>query len=211
MEQFTLVLATRNPGKTREIRHLLQHHPIKLMNLEDFGPTPEPREDADTFEENAFRKAHFYARILGLPALADDSGLKVEALGGEPGVRSSRWAGEDATDEGRCALLLERMKGQGQRRAAFVCALVLAVPAGPALTWVGRCEGELTTEPRGANGFGYDPIFFYPPLGRTFAELSIEEKDRISHRGRALAEFKSELDKVLVWLRRRLGETEASG
>ena len=211
MERFTLVLATRNPGKTREIRHLLQHHPIELMNLEDFGPTPEPREDADTFEENAFRKAHFYARILGLPALADDSGLEVEALGGEPGVRSSRWAGEDATDEKRCALLLERMKGQDQRRATFVCALVLAVPAGPALTWVGRCEGELTREPRGANGFGYDPIFFYPPLGRTFAELSAEEKDRISHRGRALAEFKSELDKVLVWLRRRLGETWAGG
>jgi XTP/dITP diphosphohydrolase len=186
---------------------LLQDRPIALLSLEDFGPTPEPREDADTFEENAYGKAHFYARILGLPALADDSGLEVEALGGEPGVRSSRWAGEDATDKERCARLLDRMKGQSQRRAAFVCALVLAVPSGPALTWLGRCEGELAAEPRGTNGFGYDPIFFYPPLGRTFAELAAEEKNRVSHRGRAMAEFASELDKVLVWLRLRLGET----
>jgi XTP/dITP diphosphohydrolase len=207
MERFTLVLATRNQGKTREIRRLLQDRPIALLSLEDFGPTPEPREDADTFEENAYGKAHFYARILGLPALADDSGLEVEALGGEPGVRSSRWAGEDATDKERCARLLDRMKGQSQRRAAFVCALVLAVPSGPALTWLGRCEGELAAEPRGTNGFGYDPIFFYPPLGRTFAELAAEEKNRVSHRGRAMAEFASELDKVLVWLRLRLGET----
>jgi len=207
MEKVTLVLATTNPGKTREIKNLLQGHSIELLNLTDFGPTPKPAEDEDSFEENAYQKAYFYARILGFPALADDSGLVVEALGGEPGVHSARWAGEEATDAERCSRLLERMAGKTDRKAAFVCGLVLAVPTGPALTWVGRCEGEITTAPQGSNGFGYDPIFYYPPLGRTFAELTAEEKNRVSHRGLALAEFKSELDKVLIWLRRRLDES----
>lgn len=206
MPELTLVLATRNPGKTAEIRELLAGEPVRVLNLDDFGPTPEARESAETFADNAYLKAAFYARLLGLPALADDSGLVVEALGGAPGVHSARWAGESATDAERCAKVLREMEGQTDRRAAFVCALVLAVPAGPALTWIGCCEGVLTTEPLGENGFGYDPIFYYPPLGRTFAQLLPAEKNKVSHRGRALTEFSSEFDKVLVWVGQRLAE-----
>jgi len=202
-----LVLATKNQGKTREIRELLADQPVRIMNLTDFGPTPEPIEDAQTFEDNAYHKAWFYARILGFPALADDSGLVVETLGGRPGVHSARYAGENAADEDRCAKVLAEMAGQSDRRAAFVCALVLAVPSGPGLTWVGRCQGEISAEPRGRNGFGYDPIFYYPPLKKTFAEMTGDEKNRVSHRGLALAEFKSEFEKVLIWLGQRLAET----
>jgi len=208
MEKLTLVLATNNKNKTKEIMDLLRSFPVAVMNLNDFGTLPEPVEDADSFEDNAYIKASFYARILGFPALADDSGLAVEALGGAPGVHSARWAGNDATDEERCLKLLKEMEGQKNRRAAFVCAVVLAVPSGPALTWVGRAEGELTMEPRGYNGFGYDPIFYYPPLKKTFAELSRADKGRVSHRGRALSEFKDEFDQVMAWLNQRLADAE---
>ncbi len=200
MREYKLVAATQNKNKIKEIMDLLAGQPIQIMGLDDFDPTAVPAEDADTFEENAYLKASFYARILGLPALADDSGLMVEALGGAPGVHSARWAGESATDAEKCELLLKKMEGRKNRRASFVCALVLAVPTGQALTWVGRCDGELTTQPRGFNGFGYDPIFYYPPLKRTFAELTRAEKGEVSHRGLALAEFKSDFEKVLRWL-----------
>ncbi|MBW2623020.1 MAG: XTP/dITP diphosphatase [Deltaproteobacteria bacterium] len=207
MNPVPLIIATTNKNKIKEMEALLADTPLKIMNLDDFGPTPEPVEDADTFEENAYKKAHFYARILGFPAMADDSGLSVEALDGEPGVHSSRWAGENATDEEKCTLVLSRMNGRKNRKASFTCSLVLAVPAGPALTWINSCDGELTTKPRGSNGFGYDPIFYYPPLKKTFAQLTRQEKGQVSHRGRALSEFKSELDKVLIWLQQRLDET----
>ncbi|MDY6852030.1 MAG: XTP/dITP diphosphatase [Thermodesulfobacteriota bacterium] len=207
MKEQIIILATKNQGKIKEIKELLAGQPVQLLDLSDFGPTPEPIEDADTFEDNAYHKAYFYARILGFPALADDSGLVVEALSGAPGVLSARYAGEGATDEDRSAKILKEMEGQTSRKAAFVCALVLAVPLGPGLTWVGRCEGEITTKPRGQNGFGYDPIFHYPPLGKTFAELTSIEKSRVSHRGQALTEFKSEFSKVMIWLNQRLAET----
>jgi len=209
MEKITIVLATKNKNKIVEIEALLQAFPVTLMNLGDFGTLPDVAEDAESFEDNAYLKASFYARILGFPSLADDSGLVVEALGGAPGVHSHRWAGDTATDEDKCSLLLQKMAGVKNRRAAFVCALALAVPSGPALTWVGRAEGELTLAPRGWNGFGYDPVFLYPPLGKTFAELSREEKGRVSHRGQALSEFKSEFDKVIIWMRQRLGDEKA--
>lgn len=208
MKEQIIILATKNQGKIKEIKELLAGQPARILDLSDFGPTPEPIEDADTFEDNAYHKAYFYARILGFPALADDSGLVVEALGGAPGVLSARYAGEGATDEDRSAKILKEMEGQTNRKAAFVCALVLAVPSGPGLTWVGRCEGEITTKPRGQNGFGYDPIFHYPALGKTFAELTRIEKNQVSHRGRALTEFKSELGKVMIWLNQRLAETK---
>ena len=206
MTEQIIVLATRNPGKTEEIKALLADQPIKIMNLTEFGPTPEAVEDADNFEDNAYHKANFYARILGFPALADDSGLVVPVLGGAPGVLSARYAGPDATDRDRYLKLLAEMDGQSDRSAAFVCALVLAVPTGPGLTWVGRCEGEITHQPKGEKGFGYDPVFYYPPLGRTFAQLDREEKNRVSHRGLAIAEFKSEIKKVLRWLEIREAE-----
>ncbi|MEA1949507.1 MAG: XTP/dITP diphosphatase [Thermodesulfobacteriota bacterium] len=199
-KSITLVIATRNKGKTVEIRDLLKDFPVDIKNLGDFGPIPSLEEDGDTFDENAYKKASFAARILGLPALADDSGLLVEALGGAPGIHSARYAGENATDEQRYLKLLDEMKRKSNRNAAFECVISIAVPTGPALTYEARCQGLITESPAGSNGFGYDPIFFYPPLNKTFAELTREEKSRVSHRGKAFAELKDEFDKVLIWI-----------
>ncbi|OGP58730.1 MAG: non-canonical purine NTP pyrophosphatase, RdgB/HAM1 family [Deltaproteobacteria bacterium RBG_13_49_15] len=196
----TIVIATTNKGKTSEIRALLEGFPIIIKNLGDYGPIPPAEENGIDFEENAFKKAHHTAKILGLPALSDDSGLMVEALGGLPGVHSARYAGLNASDEKRCKKLLESMKGMVNRKAVFGCVLSLAVPVGAALTYEGRCEGLITEEPKGKNGFGFDPVFFYPPLQKTFAELSRVEKSRVSHRGKAFTELKNEFDKVLVWI-----------
>jgi XTP/dITP diphosphohydrolase len=138
---LTLVIASSNPGKAAEIRDLLADSPICIKNLDDFGPIPPVVEDGETFEENAYKKASFVSRVLGLPALADDSGLLVEALDGAPGVYSARYAGDDAGDTQRCAKLLAEMKGKTNRRAAFECVLSIAVPTGPALTYEARCEG----------------------------------------------------------------------
>jgi len=197
-------LATRNPGKTREIWELLKGFPVEIKNLDDFGPIPDVEEDGDTFDDNAFKKASFTAKVLGLPALADDSGLEVEALEGAPGVRSARYAGPSATDQENNDKLLQEMKGKASRRAAFVCVISIAVPSGVALTYEARCEGLIAETPAGDNGFGYDPVFFYPPMNRTFAQLSAEEKNQVSHRGKALTEMKEEFDKVLIWIRQRL-------
>ena len=203
-KSIALVIATRNKGKTAEIKDLLKGFPVDIKNLDDFGPIPPLKEDGNTFDENAYQKASFAARILGFPALADDSGLLVEALGGAPGIHSARYAGENATDEQRYLKLLEEMQGKSNRRAAFECVISIAVPTGPALTYEARCQGLITESPAGSNGFGYDPIFFYPPLNKTFAELTREEKNRVSHRGKAFAELKDEFDKVLIWIRQNM-------
>jgi XTP/dITP diphosphohydrolase len=199
-KSITFVIATRNQAKTAEIRDLLKDFPVDIKNLDDFGPIPPLKEDGETFDENAYKKASFAARILGVPALADDSGLLVEALGGAPGIHSARYAGENATDEQRYLKLLEEMQGKSNRRAAFECVISIAVPTGPALTYEARCQGLITDSPAGSNGFGYDPIFFYPPLKKTLAELTREEKSRVSHRGKAFAELKDEFDNVLIWI-----------
>ena len=199
-----MVIATRNPGKTAEIRSLLEGFPVDIKNLTDFGPIPEVEEDGATFDENAYKKSSFTARVLGYPALADDSGLAVAALNGAPGVFSARYGGEHASDEDRVRKLLAEVKGCSDRRAAFECVISLAVPSGPALTYEGRCEGVLAEAPAGANGFGYDPIFFYPALKKTFAQLTREEKSRVSHRGKALGELRAEFDKVMIWIRRHM-------
>lgn len=198
---ISLVLASRNPGKTVEIKDLLKDYPVRIRNLDDFGPIPEVKEDGDTFDENAYKKASFTARVLGLPALADDSGLVVEALSGAPGVHSARYAGKSASDVQRCQKLLTEMQDKTNRRAAFECVISIAVPSGPALTYEARCEGLIADKPAGENGFGYDPVFYYPPLNKTFAEMTRDEKGRVSHRGKALAEIKAEFDKVLIWIR----------
>jgi XTP/dITP diphosphohydrolase len=195
-----LVLATRNKGKTEEIRALLKGHPVELKNLDDFGPIPEVVEDGETFDDNAYKKASFTARVLGFPAIADDSGLVVEALNGEPGVYSARYAGEDADDAANNAKLLEQMAGVTDRRAAFQCVISIAVPTGAALTYEGRCDGVIAEAPSGEGGFGYDPLFYCPDKEKTFAELTMEEKGELSHRGRALKEVADELDKILSWL-----------
>ena len=203
-DRMTLVIATSNRGKTAEIRDLLTGFPIKIKDLDDFGPIPPVVEDGNTFDENAYKKASFVAKILGLPALADDSGLGVDALEGAPGIYSARYAGENATDRQRYTKLLKEMEGITNRKAAFECVISIAVPSGPALTYEARCEGLIAEKPAGKNGFGYDPIFYFPTLKKTFAELTREEKSRVSHRGKALHELKDEFDKVLIWIEQNM-------
>lgn len=202
--EIPIVIATKNPGKIAEIRDLLTSFSVELKSLDDFRSIPEVVEDGTTFDENAYKKASFAAKILGLPALADDSGLMVEALDGDPGVLSARYAGENATDEQRIAKLLEALKGKAHRKAAFECVLSIAVPSGPALTYKAHCEGLIAEQPAGQNGFGYDPIFYYPPLKKTFAQMTLKEKSQVSHRGKALNELRQEFDKVLIWIRRHM-------
>ena len=201
-----LVLATKNRGKVSEFQDLFKGFDLEIKSLNDFGSIPPIIEDGETFEDNSVKKAQFTAKVLGLPAIADDSGLTVKALGGKPGVFSARYAGEDSTDEANNFKLLNAMKGIEQREAAFICVLAIAVPQGPALIYGGTCEGLITREISGTKGFGYDPIFYYAPLNKTFAEMSAAEKNGVSHRGRAMAELKRELDKVLIWVRQRLAE-----
>jgi len=206
MAKLLLVVATRNGGKSREIRELLRDFPVEIKDLNDFGPIPEAAEDGETFEENAYKKASFTAKVLGFPALADDSGLEVEALGGQPGVRSARYASPKASDDENNSKLLEALTGITHREARFCCVLSLAVPTGPALTYDATCDGVIGEAPRGHNGFGYDPHFYYPPTGKTFGEMDLEEKSQVSHRGKALRQLMNEFEKVLQWLNRRLEE-----
>jgi len=201
-----IVLATNNENKVSEFRKILAAVDIKIQSLSDFGPLPKAIEDGDTFDENAYKKAHHVAKVLGLPAIADDSGLVVNALGGAPGVHSARYAGENATDMENTEKLLEEMDGCHDRSAYFQCVISIAVPSGPALTYEGRCDGEILREKRGDKGFGYDPVFYVKQYGKSFAELSMEEKNAISHRGKALSEVKEEISKVLRWLEIRLEE-----
>ncbi len=208
MPKVFLVLATHNKGKLAEFRELLRDFPVEIKSLDDFGSIPKPTEDGQTFDENAYKKSSFTAKVLGIPVIAEDSGLVVEALDGAPGVHSARYAGEDAADEKNIAKLLKEMKGKTNRAASFISVISIAVPSGPALTYEGRCDGLITETPCGKNGFGYDPVFYYPPLKKSFAEMSIEEKNKVSHRGKALAELRQEFDKVLIWIRQRLAEVK---
>ncbi len=189
------MLATGNPGKVREIGRLLDGYGVTLLTPDDLAEVPEVIEDGSTFEANALKKARAFARAASLPALADDSGLCVEALGGRPGVHSARWGGPGATDADRCRLLLEEMAlvPDNERGAAFVCVMALCRPDGTCRTFEGRCRGTIARSPRGDNGFGYDPVFHVPEFGRTMAQLPIEVKNRISHRGRALEAMAREL------------------
>ncbi|MGM0393746.1 MAG: XTP/dITP diphosphatase [Thermodesulfobacteriota bacterium] len=195
-----LVLASTNKGKTREIQDLLKDFPLDIKNLTDFGPIPPVIEDGATFDDNAYKKAAFTARVLGYPAMADDSGLCVEALDGAPGVRSARYAGDHATDADNVAKLLADLAPHDNRKAAFECVISIAVPTGAALTYEGRCEGIITREPAGENGFGYDPLFFYPDFGKTFAQIPMDQKAQVSHRGIALQQVAEEMDKILEWI-----------
>ncbi|MBI2935342.1 MAG: XTP/dITP diphosphatase [Chloroflexi bacterium] len=182
-----LLLATQNPGKVRELGQLLSEAPYQLVSLDAVGLTGDVAETAETLEENALLKARTYAHLSGLLTVADDSGLEVEALGGEPGPLSKRYAGLDASDEQRVQYLLSKLMGvpRERRRARFRCVIALVSPGGEAITVEGVCDGMIALEPHGKTGFGYDPIFFLPELGRTMAELSPAEKNRISHRGKA--------------------------
>ena len=201
-----LALATRNEGKISEYRSLLSNFNIEIKGLDDFGTVPQVEEDGKTFEDNAIKKARVTAGILGLPTLADDSGLMVKALDGMPGVLSARYAGEHATDSANNLKLIQAMKGVEDRAATFVCVIAIAAPGGgDALIYKGRCDGLITQEPAGDQGFGYDPVFYYSPMHKTFAQMSAQEKNSVSHRGRAMSEVRNEFDKVLTWLRQNPG------
>ncbi len=182
-----LLIATHNRGKLREYQELFADLPFELLTLDDVGIRDDVEETGETFAENARLKATEYARESGLLTLADDSGLQVDALGGEPGVRSKRYAGENASDAERVIFLLAKIKDvpREQRVARFRCAIVIASPQGEVRECDGTCEGEIAFEPRGSNGFGYDPIFLFPERGVTMAQLPSDEKNRISHRARA--------------------------
>ncbi|WP_163335936.1 XTP/dITP diphosphatase [Desulfopila sp. IMCC35008] len=201
-----IVLATGNKNKIKEFREILKDFPVELKSLADFGPLPEVIEDGETFDDNAYKKALHTARVLGLPAIADDSGLIVDALNGQPGVYSARYAGENATDEENCAKLLKEMEAIDDRSARFKCVISIAVPSGPALTYESSCEGTILREKRGQSGFGYDPLFYFEDFGKTFAELTMDEKNKVSHRGKAVAELKSEIPQILKWLEQRILE-----
>jgi XTP/dITP diphosphohydrolase len=184
-----LVLATRNPGKVRELSQLLSPLGYEVLSLEHFPGVPEVVEDGATFRDNAVKKATAVARHTGQLALADDSGLEVDYLGGAPGVHSARFAGEGHDDRANNEKLLRLLAGvpPEKRTARFRCVVAVATPEGKVLTTEGTCEGIIAEEPRGEGGFGYDPLFYVPSCGKTFAELEPEVKNRISHRGRALA------------------------
>jgi XTP/dITP diphosphohydrolase len=193
-----LLLATNNKGKVREYKSLLREIPFEIVTPSELGITTEIEETGDSFEENARLKATALARESGLLSLADDSGLEVEALGGEPGARSHRYAGEDATDDDRISYLLVKLSNvpEGKRSARFRCVIAIAAPDGAVELCSGECPGFITTEPRGYNGFGYDPVFYLPELGKTMAELTPEEKNKISHRARAAEKAREVLLKI---------------
>jgi len=225
---FRLVFASRNEGKIKELAAILQGLPVEILGLDQIAPGLTIEEDGSTFAHNAVKKALAAARATRLPSCADDSGLEVEALGGEPGVHSARFAGPGACDAERNQMLLQRLRPfpPDRRGARFVCAVALVLPPGPAHVdgsppgdgrwerwgefWLwqaeGTVEGRILTEPRGTGGFGYDPVFYLPEEDRTFAELSGTEKNRYSHRGRAFRLMRPVLEELPAAARKEGGE-----
>ncbi len=187
----TILIATRNQGKVDEIAAMMKGLPTVFLSLADVSEVPEVTEDGETFEENAVKKAVTVAASTGIVTLSDDSGLCVDALNGRPGVLSARYAGGTASDAEKCAAILEEMQGvpDDLRTARFVCVLALAAPDNELELFRGVCEGTITREPRGKAGFGYDPIFYYPEAGCTFAQMDRDMKNRVSHRGKALRQL----------------------
>jgi len=200
MAPVTLVMATRNPGKVREMGELLEDLGVRLLSLADFPEIPDIPEEGATFAENALTKAKTVARLTGLPALADDSGLEVEALKGRPGVFSARYAqdrtpGQTPSDQDNWQKLLDELREvpREKRQARFVCEIALYFPGGRLITSRGELRGLIALKPQGTRGFGYDPVFLLPASGATVAELDLAAKNRISHRGEALRRLKETL------------------
>lgn len=187
------ILATHNPGKLREMAAILSQYGVEVVSPADVGITVDVEETGTTFAENAMLKAKAICAAADLPAIADDSGLCVDALNGGPGVYSARYGGEGLDDKGHYTLLLQNMRGQTTRAAHFACAIACAFPNGDELTAEGRCDGTIAFAPMGEGGFGYDPVFFVPEKAKTFGQLTAEEKSAISHRGKALKAFSEKL------------------
>ncbi len=195
---YKLLLATNNQAKVREYRSLLQNFPYELVTLAEEGITTVVSEVGESLEENARLKATVLAAESGLLTLADDSGLEVDALGGEPGPLSARYAGEGASDKDRINYLLSKLEGVPweKRSARFRCVIAVAIPRGEVEFCFGECPGFITLAPKGEQGFGYDPVFYLPELGKTMAELPLEVKNQISHRGQAAGEARRVLEKL---------------
>lgn len=195
----TIVFATGNQGKMREIRQILEGMDVEILSMKEAGISMDIVEDGTTFEENAVIKAKAVASATDHIVLADDSGLEIDYLNKEPGIYSARYMGEDTSYDIKNANLLERMEGveDEKRTARFVCAIAAVLPDGQVLTVQGVIEGRVAYEPKGSNGFGFDPIFYLPEYGCTSAELSEEDKNAISHRGRALRAMKEKLKEVI--------------
>ena len=192
-----LVLFSKNPKKLVEMNDILSHLGVEVCSEAEAGVDLEVEETGTTFEENSLLKARAVMEASGLPAIADDSGLCVDCLNGAPGVYSARYGGEELTDEGRYRMLLENMRGQMTRTAKFVSVITCCFPNGDVLTARGECQGTIAYAPMGEGGFGYDPVFFAPELKKTFAQLSQEEKNAVSHRGKALEAFAGKLAEYL--------------
>ncbi len=193
LTNMNIVLATANPCKLREFQQILEATDFTIVPQAAFGGCPDIVEDGASFEENALKKARSIAGHTGCVAMADDSGLEVDALNGEPGIYSARFAGEPRSDGRNIALLLERMLGvpPERRGAQFRCVIAVVAPGGREFTVQGLCRGRITEAPAGSGGFGYDPVFLHEPSGRTFSELSSREKNSLSHRGRAVAALRA--------------------
>ena len=192
-----LVLASKNEKKLVEMREILSHLGVEVCSEADAGVDLEVEETGTTFEENSLLKAKAVMEASGLPAIADDSGLCVDCLNGAPGVYSARYGGEELSDEARYRMLLENMRGQMTRTAKFVSVITCCFPNGDVLSSRGECAGTIAYAPMGEGGFGYDPVFFVPELKKTFAQLTPEEKNAISHRGRAIEGFQAKLEEYL--------------
>lgn len=191
------VLASKNAHKLVEMQAILSAQGVEVVLESDVGVDIEVEETGTTFEENSLLKAKAVMEATGLPAIADDSGLMVDALGGAPGVYSARYGGPGLDDVGRYRLLLENMRGQLDRKCKFVSVVTLCMPNGDVVSARGECPGTLAYAPQGENGFGYDPIFFLPERKKTFAQLTPEEKNAVSHRARSLSEFEQKLENYL--------------
>ncbi len=194
-----LIIGTRNPKKREELVKLLEGLPLDIRSIEDYPGLPEVEEDGKTFRENAVKKAATIARLAGELVMGEDSGLEVDALNGVPGVRSARYAGEKATYEENNRKRLKAMEGTPleRRTARFCCTLALANPEGLLFVVEGQCEGFVSQEPKGEHGFGYDPVFYLPDYGKTFAELGPTVKNQISHRAQALKKFRERLKQFI--------------
>jgi XTP/dITP diphosphohydrolase len=195
------VLAGNNEKKLKEMRQILSKVNIDVISMKEAGVSTDPEETGSTFEDNALIKAQGVMKLCGLPAIADDSGLVVEALGGEPGIYSARYGAPDCkSDEDRIRLLLSKMSNLEQRNAKFVSSIVCVFPNGDKLTAYGECKGKISYSPSGSGGFGYDPVFYLPEYGKTMAQLDPQLKNRISHRAKAIEALK---DKLLYYLQDR--------
>ena len=193
-----VIAATKNKGKIREMHEILSPLDIEIVSQQEIGIDVDAEETGDTFEKNALIKARAVAMLCDYPVLADDSGLCVEALGGAPGVRSARYAGDNATDSDKINKLLSELDGAENRNAKFVTSVAFIFPNGREITAFGEVKGSITHEAEGENGFGYDPVFYSDELGKTFAQSSDEEKNSVSHRGRALRNLYEKLKMMEV-------------